>query len=578
LILFLLALGATAPAFAVDEVLDSPMYSDPTIPLARVVKVFPPRLTPLWLQALERPENELKCQAATTIALAHRRGMPGLEATVEPLLRALDQPEQHPTVRLAAAQALIALDARQAAPRLFAHAQTDGIEMQLLVEPVLARWDYAPARAVWLERVTGTSLPGRSWVVAVQALGTVREAKATPRLRELALTPTTDPIVRLEAARAVGVIQPTGLEKDAERLASEKAAPGSVAHLAAASVLRKHRSPQAVAILQRLAVEAEPAASAVALEGLLDIDPRHVLPLLAKVVASPDALVRTRGVEAHRRVPRPEHLRLVAELLDDPHPQVRVGARKALLETAQAPEHAETVRREAMRLLATTRWRALEQAAILLTLLDHKPAAPRLVELLRFERPEVFITAAWGLRRLAVPETLAAQLGEIDRRWQRSLRPDATDPRAEVELQVAQLVQSLGTARYAPAVPVLTRFVPKRFNIGHEARAGAIWSLGLLHAKAPPQRLVEELIERMTDESIIMEEDLRVRRMSAITLGRMKAQEAVESLRQYYPRKLTTEPFPNACGWALQEITGEPLPKAATVEASQTGWFLEPHR
>ena len=49
-------------------------------------------------------------------------------------------------------------------------------------------------------------------------------------------------------------------------------------------------------------------------------------------------------------------------------------------------------------MLATPRWRALEQATILLAVLDHKPAAPRLVDLLRFERPEVFVAAAWGLR------------------------------------------------------------------------------------------------------------------------------------------------------------------------------------
>src|SRR6516162_4578201 len=92
---------------AVDEAIDSVWPTDPDIPSARVVKVFPERLTALWLQALERPGNDLKCQAAATIALAHKRGMPGLEKCVPHLVRALDQPEQHPTVRLSAAQALI---------------------------------------------------------------------------------------------------------------------------------------------------------------------------------------------------------------------------------------------------------------------------------------------------------------------------------------------------------------------------------------------------------------------------------------------------------------------------------------
>src|SRR5581483_7006164 len=75
-------LAAAPPPPAADDVVDSVMYADPLVPSARVVKVFSPRLLPLWLKALERPENDLKCQAAATIALAKRRGMPGLEAAV----------------------------------------------------------------------------------------------------------------------------------------------------------------------------------------------------------------------------------------------------------------------------------------------------------------------------------------------------------------------------------------------------------------------------------------------------------------------------------------------------------------
>src|SRR5205823_2230891 len=127
---------------------------------------------------------------------------------------------------------------------------------------------------------------------------------AVPRLHELTLAPATDPIIRLEAARALGAIQTTGLEKDAARLAAEPAAPGNVALLAAASLLRNHRSEEAATISQRLAVEAEPAAAAVALEGLLDTDPRWVMPLLPRLLTSPDATVRAHAIEAHRRCPR----------------------------------------------------------------------------------------------------------------------------------------------------------------------------------------------------------------------------------------------------------------------------------
>jgi hypothetical protein len=348
-----------------------------------------------------------------------------------------------------------------------------------------------------------------------------------------------------------------------------------VAHLAAASMLRKHRGDEAAKILQRLSGESDLAAAAVALEGLLDDDPRRVLPLLPRVLASPDAVIRMRGVEAHQRCPILEHIRLVAERLDDPHPQVRARAREALLEAARGANHGDVVRRQATWLLATARWRALEQATILLALLNHKLAAPRFVELLRFERPEVFVAAAWGLRKLAVPETLPEQLREVERRWQQLQKLDANDPREMIDRQLAQLAQSFGQAKYGPAAPVLARFVPKQLAIGPQARAAAIWALGLIHQEAPPASLVQELIGRLTDESTVMPENLDVRRMCAVALGRMKAEEAVESLRKYYPKKLSADPLPNACGWALQQITGERLPATGTAEVIQKGWFLE---
>src|SRR5262245_7118109 len=576
LLLSAFVLLAVGPAWAADPVLDSVMYSDPKVPAAQVVKVFPPRLLPLWLAALERPEDDLKCQAAAAIALARKREMPSLAAAVSPLVQALDRADQSPTVQLAVAEALVALDAREAAARLFAHAQTDGIEMRNLVDPALARWDYKSAREVWLERLQNANLPQRGVLQAIQALAIVREANAVARLRQLTLSPTTDPIIRLEAARSLGASQTSGLEKEAGRLAAEKAAPGSVSQLVAASVLRNHRGEEATKVLRHLAVEAEPAAAAVALDALLDADSELMLPLLPKLVVSPDAAVRSRAVEAFRRRPTTNHLTLMADLMDDPHPRVRVGARTALFETAGGPEFREIVIRQAARLLTTDRWRALEQAAILLAALDHKPSAARFVELLRFERPEVFVAAAWGLRKLAVPETLPAQLAEIERRWERSLKPDPNDPRAAIDAEVSQLAQSLGRARHAAAAPVLVRFVPKQFNIGPESRAAAIWALGLIYETAPPDRLVEGLIDRLTDDGTTVIEDLRVRRMSAVSLGRMKATEAVGSLRKYYPRRLTAEDFPNACGWALERITGEKLPESGTVEVIQKGWFLEP--
>jgi hypothetical protein len=97
----------------------------------------------------------------------------------------------------------------------------------------------------------------------------------------------------------------------------------------------------------------------------------------------------------------------------------------------------------------------------------------------------------------------------------------------------------------------------------------------LILEKQPPEALVHALIDRLTDEAVIIAEDMGVRRMSAISLGRMKAEEATEGLSKYYPKVLSVDPFPNACGWALEQMGGEKLPTTGVVKTVQKGWFLE---
>ena len=82
----------TAAARAEDGVLDSLIYNDPDLPKPRIVRKFPDNLVSPWLVALKRPEADLQRQAAVTIAVAHKNGVPGLEVTVVPLLEILEKP------------------------------------------------------------------------------------------------------------------------------------------------------------------------------------------------------------------------------------------------------------------------------------------------------------------------------------------------------------------------------------------------------------------------------------------------------------------------------------------------------
>jgi HEAT repeat protein len=505
-------------------------------------------------------------------------------------VRLLDRPDQHPAVLAAAARALAALDARAAAPAFLKLANSGDPDLCEVVEPALARWDHAPARDVWLDRLARPRTHARSLLLAVECLGTVREERAAARLRELALSPDAAPPVRLAAARALGEIRTSGSEADAARLAGDTSSRGTVGRLVAASLLRRHGGDEAVRLLQKLAADAEPAVAAVAVARLAEIDTKHVLTVLAAVLASPDAEVRVHGVDAMFRHPSDEHVRSLARAMSDPHPDVRVRARRHLRELAGANWRAAVIDR-GTQALAAADWRGQEQAAILLAQLDHKPAAARLVELLKSNRSEVLVAVGWALRLLAVAETLPEVLDHVRQRHAEMLRSGPTAGLRGVsaealDLHLSHLVQFLGQSRHRPADGSLRALVPRFIKrgippvfvpVGPETRAAAIWALGLLHEGKPDEALAAQIEDRLTPDGMFGFDDERVRRMAAVSLARMQAKQSLPVLREWSSGKAPSmDVVANACRWSVGRLTGEPVPASGTIEVPQRDWFLAP--
>jgi HEAT repeat protein len=579
-------LALAGPLWAFDPLIDSPMYKLPDLPSPPAVLVFPEEARSLWLRALERPEADMKCKAADTIALARRRGIKGLETTVAPLLKELDREDQHPAARLAVAKALIALDAREAARSLFQQSQAGGSDLRDVVEPALARWQYRPAGEVWLARLSEPTAPRPSLALAIDGLAALREQQAAGRLRELALSDGADGAIRVAAARALGTLRGEGLEKDAEALSADGSARGLPGRLAAAALLQRRQGDHAVRLLQRLSEDKEPAVAALAVGRLIEIDPKLVVPATERLLGSPDAQLRSLALDVLFKQPTEKHIQLLADKLSDPHPEVRVKARRHLLALAGQQDLRKPVIDQATRILAGRQWQGQEQATILLTLLDHKVAAERLVDLLKESRPEVYITAAWGLRRLAVPESLPGVLSYV-KSGQRRLRAAAASPdpgNVLIDHQLSQLNQFLGQAKYQPAATVLPDFIPRMGRPmstpgGLECRAAAIWALGLIHEGKGDAGLTGPLLERLNDIGSMPPEDTRVRWMCAITLGRLGAKDALDNLRQYCPDFETTDnPVNNACGWAIERLTGQTMPAPKTIRKHQRDWFLVPDK
>ena len=586
ILLFAAPAAAIEVQFASDE--------QPQLQEQPEIITFSPKLLPLWLEAMRRPELDLKRQAADAISKAYTQGMRDVDAAVPVLVEQLQAENQRPVVLLAAAHALIAIDARSAAPLLRELAQTHGLDMAQLVEPALARWQYRPIREIWLARLSEPT-PHALRILAIDCLAVVEQPQAREPLRRLALDPAAPADVRLHAARALGQIQQEKLLNYAETLTQDLRPERLVDRLVGASLLAQHRGSDVEQVLLKIAIDPQPAVAAIALERLLQLDPKLVQPINERLVRSPDSKIRRLATQLLLGQHSAEAVAKLGDLLDDPHPAIRAGAREALLELAQDAQLDPAVRQAGMKVLETDeRIHGVEQALILLGALDHKPAAPRALELLRARPPQVFITAGWTLRQLAVPETAAPMLERVKQQTQASLdrgaKKESIDATEFNNLcdQLHHLIEALGAIEYEPAEPLLRQYLPKPKLITNpldipqtttrEAglRAGAIWSLGRLYAGEAEPELVKIFIERLSDDNLSDPEAGVVRQEAAEALARMEAADAAPVLRKFVKSDETPTDLGQTCAWALAQLTGEPIAEVKPRRVQQFGWFLEP--
>ncbi|MBI3860488.1 MAG: HEAT repeat domain-containing protein [Planctomycetia bacterium] len=551
---------------------DFEFEQDPEIHVPDVIKVFSKRFKPLWLEALARPEVDMQRMAADAIDRAHAAGCPNLEDAASALTGILTDPKSHPAARHAAAKALVSLQSKATAAILAESAEKYGADLRLIVEPALASWNYEPHRAIWQGRLTKIGVHRRDLILAMRCLATAGDDSHVATLVEIAHDRYRPPDVRLEAANAAGLLQGSGLEADARRLISGAPGVPVINRLCAARLLGRHGA-DAQMLLSELATDAEPAVAVLGLRRLIEIDPHLALPLVEKSMQNADANVRQTAADPYILLPDPQRVAVLARLLDDPHPTVRRYVCNALHQLAQRPELDQPIRQVATGILAGDRWRGIEQAALLLSALDHKPAAGRLVELLEFDRPEVRNATGWGLKKLAIPETLPAMLDKARR--SAAIARAGTAPGGQDE-QTAHLFEAFGRMKYTEADSLMREYVPKNLLLGINSRSAAIWSLGLLHAGVPDEQLAAQFLERANDLAGIPPEMPPVREMSIVSIGRMKAVSQIAALQAMGAEK----PAPSRVGmimrWSLMELTGKQIPEPKPMIVGETGWFLEP--
>lgn len=558
-----------------DPRIDRVMYSDPMLKVPKVELYVPEDLKPLWLQALRRPESELRRLAADSAALAHQRGLRDLSDFHAPLVACMTDAQSGPDVRRAAAHALIVLEAKAYAETLAQATEKGGMSMALTVEPALAAWDYQPYRSVWRARLRRPGVERTQLLLAIDALGTVRDGDSLAGLRELVFTQLEPMSVRLAAARAAARMAGEGLVDDARKLrqlgVDQKE---RNLRILAVELLAQHRDAQTVALLQELAVDPESVVAGQAVRRLFELDPKLIYPFSAQLITQRDVNLRRVGAESLLHQGDLAAIPPLVTLLDDENPSLRQAVTTGLIRLGSTPSLQAEVIAQSSQVLGRDSWRGIEQATIVLIELDHQPAGERLVQLLNHPRHEAAVAAAWGLRRLAIPAHLPAMLAHAQQ-----LRGEFTQPSFPHYLravaQFSQLFQAFGLQRYREAEPLMRQFIPKDFLLGDEARGAAIWALGYLYEDAAPADLTEAFAARLSDVNSPLPEVHDVRLMSAVSLGRMKSLGVVETL-QRFRRDEGPAPVGLACSWSLERITGNPHPAPPDSRTPVRDWFLVP--
>jgi HEAT repeat protein len=556
---------------AADLAVDHVMMQDPLITYAPSISKFSPELEKLWLAALQRPDSEIRRLTAGTISLACGRGMQGLESTIGPLTDVLDK-DDDPVVRRAAAQALVTVNARSAAADLAKAAEIGDVLMCAIVEPALASWDYKPYRDRWLARLADDRTPRLLRLLAVESLGEVREEKAVEPLQAIVRQTSAERPFRLAVARALGNIREAGLVDLATELAAVRGTEAAFSRLLATQLLSRQSDARNIELCKRLAADEDPVVSAPALRRLSETDMAAARVQARSSLASGDAGVRAVAVSIIATQEDTDAVERLHPRLDDRNPTIRRRVATLFAQWGKRDALKPLVLEKTMVVLSKDSWRGCEQASLVLGALDHKPAAGRLVELLRQPRGEAAIAAAWALRKLDVAETLPKSLEYASVAYpemKKNLAPQHTSK------ELSQLFQWYGQHRYREAEPLMAQLVPKAM-MGIEARQAACWALGYLYENQPESKYVKQFGERLADIGSTPPELNPVRYMCAIGLGRMKAKSKVDQLRQFAQLDNPHSAVGSACLWAVEQITGEKRPQLAPLINYEVNWFLEP--
>ncbi len=566
------------------------MWQDPHFEEVQPEVVFGNDLLPLWMKALNSESTELQRKAAETIPVAIHRGMSGLDKVTKPLLEKLNSPNLAPVVQLAIVKAVVAIGDLKSAERLAKlHSSTSDSRVQKVIENALIDWKNPALKSIWRKRIldatTGNTNGILSDVLAIRGVTSIGDDQSIASLGILLADREQNFRVRYEAAKSIGQLASSGfIEFSRSRLSSDQL----TERILGVTVMDNHPSASSHPILLSYAIDPEPAVAVIAWESILGSNaPRELDQSIEFAMTNPDNKIRILGLNLIRLWKNRAAVQRAGQLLSDPHPAVRNLARQICLEFASADDPANPGKPPALMsdVLAAgmkslqTNWQGIQQGLLLLSELDHKPAAERCLELLDHPRPEVHITAGWTLDRLSVKSTFPTILQRLEKQVSDIKSGGAAKyPESQYE-SIAHLIELLGRNKYADLqTVVIEKLIAKDMSIlSYPIRPAAIWSIGqIFKGKKIPEGLSDRMLERLMDDDNMNPEHENVKSMVAIAFALTGDQSKVDSIRTYAESSKQNARLGFSCYWSINQLTGEPIPIPKKFERKDTNWFLVP--
>ncbi len=564
--------------------IDWPMDEDPKLVVPDSPVVLDVRTVPLWIEALASADPDERMRAALALGQASEKKLRGPEAGVEELAAALDHRDGNVAARRAVASALVTMNVKAASPRLLKLAQGSDVELTRIADRGLAKWDYEPARAMWIARLSDPQATLSTRVSAVRALGVVREKTAEAKLIAIVLNRAEDAGLRLEAARAAARVASAAAVTAAKQLVAAAPASGeqgksssesSLQRLLAAELLTDAAGqPGAEAVLGELANDRDSAVTHAALVALV----RGKLPAAAKqaikLAEHRDSLVREQSVIALWQSMSEPGITVICAKLADPIPSVRRLAVPALVEMIASPSTGTAARAAVRTALASESAVGVEEAAMVCGqaaaqgLATENATSAKLVTLLSHASPRVRFAVTWALRRIG-DET--ARVGLLERG--QALLGQPTNTNTDQEL--SQIIQAWGQWKQVGSEQLIRPLVAKSAKRTVEARSAAVWSLGLLKEGSSDNALANELWARINDTKGDNPDSPDLQVLAVVTLGRLGHKPSAATMEKLLAKSTANTAMEVAMRWSMLRITGKAQQEPVTQTVVDRGWFLE---